>query len=321
MMTIEKNNKLIVAKAKKEDEFYTQLTDIEKEMYHYREHFRGKVILCNCDDPKESNFWVFFAQNFEFLGLKKLMATHYVAGGQSYKLTLDCDIDGDGRIDINDTKKEPLQGDGDFRSLECIEILKEADIVVTNPPFSLFRAYIAQLVEFEKSFIILGNMNAATCKEVFPLFTANNVWFGPSISSGDREFKVPTDYVLRTKTVRWNDNSDRFVKVNGVRWFTNLEHKRRKEDIILVNKYQGNEKLYPKYDNYDAIEVSKTQDIPRDYLGKMGVPISFLNKHNPDQFEILGLDRYIEGNSTPNKRFTIDGKEKYARIVIQRIQK
>lgn len=336
------------AKAKK-DEFYTQLPDIEAELKHYKEHFKGKKVLCNCDDPYESNFFKYFAMNFNYLGLAKLTATSYVdspiaegqlplfeiqnlgvrkgAGKKPYKteVTEVIDEDGDGAINLADVEYllknqrnalSLLQGEGDFRSQECIDLLKDADIVVTNPPFSLFREYIAQLVEYDKKFIIIGNVNAVTYKEVFKLFIKNQVWLGPSIHSGDREFRVPDNYPLEAAGSRVDENGVKYLRIKGVRWFTNLDYEARHEKITLYRRYNSDD--YPHYDNYDAINVSKVAEIPDDYEGAMGVPITFLDKYNPEQFEIIGLDRYVEDNPSYGKRFTLHGKETYARILIKR---
>ena len=315
-----RNKDLIAANKAKKDEFYTQLNDIENELRYYRQHFRGKTVLCNCDDPYESNFFRYFALNFNRLGLKKLMATCYsgspIAGTQlslfgdeteeerrmPYKavVTTVHDTTGDGGVDILDVAElfrngensiERLEGDGDFRSEECVALLDEADIVVTNPPFSLFREYVAQLVEHEKKFIIIGNQNAFTYKDIFQLFMENKIWVGPSIHSGDRKFNVPDDYPLNAAGCGIDPDGRKWVRVKGVRWFTNLDFKQRHEEMILVMRYDP--ELYPTYANYDAIEVSKTSDIPCDYAGLMGVPITFLDKYNPDQFEIIGQSRTL----------------------------
>ncbi len=256
------NTSLHAARRNKNDEFYTQLTDIEKEMRYYKDHFRGKSVLCNCDDPEWSNFWKYFTLNFEHLGLAKLVATHYSQDEPSYKL----EYFGVGRPSV----KTPLEGDGDFRSPECVELLKQADIVVTNPPFSLFREYLAQLVEHGKQFLIIGNNNALTYKEIFKHIKENRLWLG--VSPRSMKFKQP----------------DGSLKDVNACWFTNLIHHKRNEELILFRTYAGNEQLYPKYDNYDAIEVNKVADIPVDYEGAMGVPITFLDKYNPEQFEIVG---------------------------------
>lgn len=312
-----KNENLHKAKTAKNDEFYTQLSDIEKEMVHYKDHFKGKTVYCNCDDARESNFFKYFSKNFEFLGLKKLVTTGYKADGNGVALIYEGDKNGNRNPDSEEITIKPLQGNGDFRSAECVEFLKEADIIVTNPPFSLFRQYIAQLMEYGKKFIVLGNMNALTYKEIFPYIRANKLWFGPSISSGDRKFEVPANYPLEAAGCGIDENGIRYIRVKGVRWFTNLDHEKRNRPIDLYKHYSN--ECYPHYDNYDAIEVSKTCEIPMDYDGVMGVPITFLDKYCPDQFEIVGLDRYIDGNKFPNKRMFINGKEQYARILIKRL--
>ena len=285
------------AKEAKKDEFYTQLDDINNELKHYREHFRGKTVLCNCDDPRVSNFFTYFAYNFEFLGLKKLITTCYKnqnmdlfsqnQSEQAVYLIYEGDKNGNHTPDANEIGVMPLKGDGDFRSKECIELLKEADIVVTNPPFSLFREYVAQLMEYDKEFLIIGNQNALSYKEIFPLIRDNKMWLGASIHSGDRKFWVPEDYELKAAGCGIDATGRKFIRVKGVRWFTNLDYKERHEDLILYKNYTPD--LYPKYENYDAINVNKTEDIPCDYEGIMGVPITFMDKYNPDQFEIIGL--------------------------------
>lgn len=312
------NKDLNAAAQAKKDEFYTQLTDIEKEMRYYRKHFVGKTVLCNCDDPFESNFFKYFVLNFNRLGLKKLIATCYTdspianrqlnffdllgetetAENKPYKavVTTVYDTTGDGAVDMIDVAElfksgenelTELEGNGDFRSPECLALLNEADIVVTNPPFSLFREYVAILVAHEKKFIIIGNVNAVKYKEIFPLFMSNKLWLGASIHSGDRAFFVPDDYPLDASSCGVDSQTGRkYIRVKGVRWFTNLDLKQRHEEMILVKRYNPSE--YPKYINYDAIEISKTADIPCDYAGEMGVPITFMDKYCPDQFEILG---------------------------------
>lgn len=328
------NRNLNSAKTARKDEFYTQLTDIEKEMRYYRKHFKGKTVLCNCDDPFESNFFKYFVLNFNRLGLKKLIATcystspimgshfHYHVDGSGqisfsfedeivvdndskrpYKATVTqvYDTTGDGGVDMLDVAKlfmtgdnelVELNGDGDFRSPECIELLDEADIVVTNPPFSLFREYLGTLVEHQKHFIIIGNVNAVKYQEVFPLFMSNELWLGASIHSGDRAFFVPDDYPLDAAGCGVDGETGRkYIRVKGVRWFTNLDIKQRHEEMVLVRRYTPDE--YPKYVNYDAIEVAKTSDIPCDYAGAMGVPITFMDKYNPDQFEIVGASQHL----------------------------
>jgi hypothetical protein len=291
-----KNFSLSAARGAKKDEFYTQLSDIERELKHYREHFQGKVVYCNCDDPRVSNFFHYFSFNFEKLELKKLVTTCYKNqhvdlfslndSEEAIYLEYEGNKCGNMVPDPNEIGIKPLRGDGDFRSEESIELLKQADIVVTNPPFSLFREFLAQLVEYDKKFLIIGNMNALKYKEVFPLIRENRLWYGPSIHSGDREFGVPDDYPLTAVGSRVDDNGRKYIKVKGVRWFTNLDYPERHEDLVLYMSYDPS--AYPKYANFDAIEVGKTSDIPIDYEGMMGVPISFLDKYNPSQFEILG---------------------------------
>jgi len=273
------NLNLRKANTDKKDEFYTQLSDIEKELKHYKEHFLGKVVLCNCDDPRVSNFFKYFALNFEFFGLKKVIATCFkninpdlFSENDSEKavyLIYDGDKNGNKMPDIEEIEVNQLKGDGDFRSKECIEILKQADIVVTNPPFSLFREYLAQLVKYDKKFLIIGNVNAISYKECFQFIKENKVWLGCSIHSGDREFGVPDDYPLNAAGYRIDENGKKFIRVKGVRWFTNMDYKERHEDLILYKRYKPEE--YPKYDNYDAINVDKTSDIPMDYDGVIGV--------------------------------------------------
>ena len=320
------NTALRKAKKGKNDEFYTQLSVIEDELGHYGEFFRGKTVLCNCDDPRVSNFFRYFALKFHTFGLKRIITTCYKnncpdlfsqnTDEQAVYLIYDGN-NGENMPDWNKVDIKPLKGDGDFRSKECIELLLQADIVVTNPPFSLFREYVAQLMAFHKKFLIIGNQNAITYKEIFPLIKDNKIWLGCSIHSGDREFGVPDDYPLLAAGSRVDEKGAKYIRVKGVRWFTNLDYKERHEKLILYKKY--NEEEYPKYDNYNAINVDKTKDIPRDYEGVMGVPITFLDKHNPEQFEILGIDRYIEDNPKYGHRFTINKKEIYARILIRKL--
>ena len=296
MSTKSKNANLSSARRAKKDEFYTQLPDIERELRHYREHLKGKVVYCNCDDPIVSNFFHYFSYNFERLGLKKLITTCYKSqdadlfsqGKSEDAIYLEYKGDKNGnRIpDLDEIGVKTLKGDGDFRSQESIEFLKQADIVVTNPPFSLFREYVTQLVEYDKKFLIIGNINSTTYLEIFDLIKSNKMWIGPSIRSGDREFGVPQNYPLNAATTRVDDDGNKFIRVKGVRWFTNLDFRERHEDLILYKQYSEDE--YPKYDNYDAIDVGKVKDIPIDYFEEMGVPITFLDKYNPSQFEIIG---------------------------------
>lgn len=332
------NSNLTKAKKSKNDEFYTQFIDIQKEIEAYLEYnkdtFRSKVVYCNCDDPYESNFFRYFVLNFNKLGLKQLITTSYkpspVANTQlplfpndipltksvgRPKITANKfvinevkDFDSDGEFNLKDVAKQlktnknnewtPLEGDGDFRSGECINLLKQSDIVVTNPPFSLFRVYVKQLFDYNKKFVIIGNMNATTYKEIFPLIKENEIWFGPSITSGDREFQVPDSYPINAAGWRIDENGKKYLRIKGVRWFTNLEHGRRHQPLPLMTmadnlKYSKHKQIkdkesYDHFDNYDVIEIPFTDAIPSDYEGVMGVPISFLDKYNPEQFKIMG---------------------------------
>lgn len=334
-----KNSNLGAARRAKNDEFYTQLTDIEKELRHYRKHFEGKTVLCNCDDPFESNFFKFFVLNFTRLGLKKLIATCYEGSAvaeyrdgkaKPYKavVTTVHDTTGDGGVDMEDVRNlfelgenelVELEGDGDFRSEECLALLDEADIVVTNPPFSLFREYVATLMEHEKKFIIIGNSNAITGKEIFPLIMQDKLWLGVTRSgTGSMWFRIMDDFPV--KSGQKVENGVRYQTIGNSAWFTNLDVKKRHEEMILVKRYTP--EAYPHYDNYDAIEVSKVVDIPCDYAGVMGVPITFLGKYNPDQFEIIGISGdlanplLIDGKRKTG-RFYINGRRLYDRIAIR----
>ena len=328
------NKQLTGAKKAKKDEFYTQLADIETELKHYREHFKGKTVLCNCDDPRMSNFFYYFVLNFHFLGLKKLITTCYKnqnpdlcsenISEQAVYLVYEGEDIG---IPPNPTIAglvRSLEGDGDFRSKECIAFLEEADIVVTNPPFSLFREYVAQLIKYDKKFIIIGNINAVTYKEIFPLIQRDQVWLGPSIHSGDREFEIPSSYPLEAAGSRTDDEGRRYIRVKGVRWFTNLDFPQRHEELTLYKKYSPEE--YPHYDNYNAINVDKVADIPCNYDGVMGVPITYLDKHNPEQFEILDANDFIIRDQAPKKPHglikdkdgSVKGRIVYARILIRK---
>lgn len=327
------NSALTAARAAKKDEFYTQLTDIERELAHYKEHFKGKTVLCNCDDPRVSNFFKYFTLNFEYLGLKRVIATCYKSQSVDLFSTHDCeqavyqiydgDRDGNNMPDENEIAVKPLKGDGDFRSEECIELLKQADIVVTNPPFSLFREYVAQLIEYEKKFIIIGSVNAITYKEIFPLFKENKIWFGYGFSAGNAYFKIPDDARNNYANGVFNEQTG-LVKFRNCTWFTNLDIQKRHEDLILYKKYTPEE--YPKYDNYDAINVNKTSDIPCDYDGVMGVPITFLDKYSPEQFEIVGATE-SEGkgfsmglwdSTSKISQPLVNGQKIYKRIFIKR---
>lgn len=319
------------AKKNKKDEFYTQLSDIERELKHYKKHFKDKVVYCNCDDPRVSNFFHYFSYSFEKLGLKKLIATCYknqnpeLFSKNESERAIYLEYEGDkNENNIPDPEEigiKHLKGDGDYRSKECIELLKQADIVVTNPPFSLFREYVAQLIEYDKKFIIIGHQNAISYKEIFKLIKENKIWLGYGFKGGATHFinKHYEDYATA------NDHREGMIRVSGVVWFTNLDINKRHEGLILYKKYSPEE--FPEYDNYKAINVNKTKEIPMDYEGVMGVPITFLNKYNPDQFEIVGSDYEVKEGLLPElikpdwegkiDRGYINGKRKYARILIK----
>ena len=341
------NSNLHDSSRNKQDEFYTNLQLIEDELKHYRAHFKGKRVLCNCDDPYESNFFKYFAMSFNSLGLKSLTATCYATspvvytqldlfgegmtvsrkerkgtqrGKQPYKIVINevTDVNGDGRIDLADVEwliknrknvLTKLKGDGDFRSSECVALLDEADIVVTNPPFSLFREYMALLMEHGKQFLIVGNMNAVTYREIFPLIRDNKVWLGNK--SGHFWFKVPDSYEEKATDFKIDERGQKWRRMGNICWFTNLDIEKRHEEMTLFRHYSPEE--YPTYDNYDAIEVSKTADIPCDWDGAIGVPITFMSQYNPDQFEII---RFRKGDD--DRDFTINGKPTYFRIIIRR---
>ncbi len=306
-------NKLLTnAKRAKNDEFYTRLPDIERELLHYRKHFKNKVVFSNCDDPRISKFFQYFSYNFEMLGLKKLITTCYknqnrdLFSQHDTEKAIYLEYDGDknqNRVpDPEEIGIKQLEKDGDFRSEECIELLKQSDIVVTNPPFSLFREYIAQLIKYKKKFLIIGTWNAAKYKGVFKHIMENKLWLGINSNRNFSGFTVPKHYPLDGTEARIDENGDRIVSSNNTCWFTNLDNTKRHEELILYRTYNENE--YPKYDNYDAINVDKTNDIPMDYDGIMGVPITFLNKYNPDQFQILGMTSgRDEFEATPVKKY------------------
>lgn len=350
-----KNQNLNTAARAKKDKFYTQLDDIAEEVRHYQDCFRGKVVLCNCDDPFESNFFQYFALMFNALELKKLITTSYadspVAGkeitlfpdGKTAYMTEVTELrdwNGDQREDLLDVKfaiehglykTTPLEGDekycaGDFRSKELIALLGQADVVVTNPPFSVFREYVKQLIDYDKKFLIIGNINSITYKEIFPLIMQNKMWLGYGMGRAISGFIVPNDYELYGTEARIEDGQ-RIVSTNQCLWYTNIETPKRYWEIPLYKKYSP--EAYPRYDNYDAIEVSRTAEIPEDYFGVMGVPITFLDKYNPNQFEILGhtssndLSPAVEALRTDPKnrnRGIINGQQKYDRILIKRRQ-
>lgn len=310
------NADLHAAKKSKQDDFYTQLSDVEKELKFHKKSVRNKTIICNCDDPRVSNFFHYFSYNFEQLKLKKLISVCYKNNQtdlfsqnnneKAVFLEYTGDKNGDNIPNLEEIDVLPLKGDGDFRSKESINLLKKSDIVITNPPFSLFREFLDQTINHNKKFLILGNVNAISYKEVFKLIMENKVWLGASIHSGDREFGVPRDLETRSKSLRIDENGNKFIRVPGIRWFTNLDYKQRYEDLILYKKYTPEE--YPKYDNYDAINVNITKEIPMDYDGIMGVPITFLSKYNPDQFEILGLSQKV-GYGLESTKFYDDYEE------------
>lgn len=314
-------NKLLQqAKRLKSDEFYTQLCDIESELRHYKPHFKNKTVFCNCDDPRLSNFFRYFAINFEELQLKAVLTSCYKEqpnsifaeesseSGFFFEYT-NSEIE---KSQLNSPIVTPFNGSGDFRSNESIELLKRSDIVVTNPPFSLFREYVEQLVKHNKKFLIIGNVNAITYKEIFALIQANKAWLGINLGRGVSGFIVPEHYELYGTEARIDENGHRIISPNNCLWLTNLDTFKRHEDIQLKKKYHGNEHEYPKYDNYDGINVNRTEDIPSDYTGAMGVPITFLHKFNPDQFELI---RFRKGDD--EKDLSINGKCPYFRIIIK----
>jgi len=343
MARVSTNKDLHKAKDAKKDEFYTQLSDIERELRAYKGHFKNKVVYCNCDDPYESNFFKYFALNFNFLGLKKLIATCYIGSPiantllslfddeseenkttrvpHKIEITEIPDLNNDGTVDLTDVELllgsnknylTHLKGDGDFRSKECVELLKQSDIVVTNPPFSLFREYVEQLMKHEKRFLIIGNINAITYKEIFKLIKENKAWLGVNMGRGISGFIVPDKYKLYGTETHIDSLGNRIISTNNCLWLTNLDTSKRHEDIILSKTYYGSESEYPKFDNYDAINVNKTKDIPMDYNGVMGVPITFLHKFNPTQFEII---KFRKGDD--DKDLSINGKCPYFRILIK----
>lgn len=332
------NDKLMNAKEVKFDEFYTEYNTISDELTHYRNHLRGKIVYLNCDDPFSSNFWRYFHNNFASLGLKKLISTHYVKDSEpSYKI----EYTGGDDFNMDAGKVSTIYGDnnytaGDFRSEECIKLLKESDIVCTNPPFSLFGEYIKQLIDYEKKFIIIGNMNAAHNKNIFPLFRDNKIWYGASIHSGGVDFRLPDDIEFYSSNV-FQKNGHPYINLAGIRWYTNLDISYRHEGLwhkngefdktIAHNYYEGNEEKYIHYDNFDAIDVKSANEIPIDYPGMMGVPVTFLDKYNPDEFQIVGIGSGSMAAEIGVKRnyrgrtdiaYTIDGKSKcpFSRVII-----
>lgn len=327
-----RNSTLINAKIVKNDEFYTKYETIEEEVKHYKEHFEGKTVYCNCDDPRRSNFFKYFVDNFHELKLKRLIASCYV--DQSCNLfTINeerepavwAEYDGwllDGRVPkVSEIEVRELKGDGDFRSEESIELLKQSDIVVTNPPFSLFREFVSLIMRYGKKFLALGNLNALTYKEIFPYVKDGNLYLGPSIRSGDVEFEMPEHVIDETKEFREDEDGRRYVRVVGVRWYTNISEVESAE-LELTELYKNNEDRYPKYDNYDAINIDRISHIPKDYKGAMGVPISFMDKYNSKQFKILGQAHSWDNSGLYNGKLKtklpiLNGKALYARIFIQ----
>lgn len=323
------NSGLNLARAAKKDEFYTQLCDIEKELKYYKHHLHGKTVFCNCDDPDESDFWRYFEMNFDHFGLKKLISTHYHESRPTYKQELFVNDQGE-----KEFVRTCLQQNGDFRSPESISIIKESDICVTNPPFSLFREFIAQLIEVKKQFLVIGSINSVTTKEIFPLIKDKKLWIGQSIRSGDREFRVPDDYPLQASGYRVDDEGNKYIRVKGVRWFTNMDYRDRHKDIDLSCKYHDDPSKYPTYENFNAINVGRVKDMPTDYDGIMGVPITFLDKYNPEQFEIIMLANGNARTNTPQHILDhvayrphpkdkggvgiINGQRVYARVLIRR---
>ena len=307
------NRSLQKAKNIKNDEFYTQELDIQKELAHYTKHFAEKTVYCNCDNPEHSKFWKYFHQNFSKLGLKKLISTHYSFCSPAYMM----EYTGGNNDNIAAGTKTVLSGNGDFRSQECIAYLKESDIVASNPPFSLFRDYILQLMEYEKKFIVIGNQNAITYKEIFPLFKNDQMWLGYHL--GDMSFKVPNDSEPRATRFWIDDNGQKWRSLGNAMWVTNLDIDKRHEKLILTKKYSDAE--YQKYDNYNAINVNKVADIPSGFDGIMGVPITFLGKYNPDQFHIIGHEHDLDGNGgdgIAHGQFEINGRGVYKRILIRK---
>ena len=324
------NTTLRKAGKEKNDEFYTQLTDIEKELRHYKNQFKGKTVFCNCDDPRISKFFHYFSYNFETLGLKKLITTCYKnqdrdlfsehKSENAIWLEYNGDKNGDRVPNPEEIGIHQLLGDGDFRSQESIDLLKQADIIVTNPPFSLFREYVTQLVENDKKFLIVGNQNAITYKEIFELLKTNQIWLGID-NGGTKWFQVPEHYNISTKSRIKTEDNKQFFSMGSVVWFTNLKNRKREDDLVLYKTYNSID--YPQYDNYDAINVDKVSEIPMDYEGIMGVPITFLDKYNPNQFELLGImntgeeNKGIRYEGTAHGRPLVKGVEKYLRILIK----
>ncbi len=336
MARVATNKTLQHAKKAKSDEFYTVLSDVEKELKHYKKHLNGKVVLCNCDDPRTSNFFHYFSYNFEKLGLKKLITTCYknqsrdMFSRHDEEHAIYLEYYGDkNRNKVPDPEEigiKPLSGDGDFRSAECVELLETSDVVVTNPPFSLFREYVAQLIAHDKKFLIIGTWNAITYRDVFTLIKENKMWIGVNSNRNFAGFIVPSHYPLHGTEARLDENGNRLVSSNNTCWYTNLDNAKRHEDLILYKTYNPDD--YPEYDNYNAIEVGQVNNIPIDYAGVIGVPITFLNKYNPDQFEIVGADFEVKDGLLPDllkagwsgkvDRAYLNGKRMYSRIFVRK---
>ena len=308
------NANLHEAKKQKNDEFYTRYEDIENEVMKYRRSFKGKVVYLPCDDPaeKKSEFWTFFVDNFDAFGLKKLIATHYDEDGKAYKIWIDGDTTGDGYINDSDALQEDLQGNGDFRSSECIDILNECDIVCTNPPFSMFREFVDWIFTAKKQFLIIGNNNAIAYKEIFPLIKDNQMWVGYTANK-TCIFRVGEGYAFDERITKQINDGNYYGKVPAITWFTNLPNTKRNEEMVLTASYYANPDAYPHYDNYDGINVNRLTQIPKDYEGAMGVPITIIDYYNPEQFEIIKFRKGDDG-----KDLRINGKELYTRILIRR---
>ena len=306
------NNLLQKAKKLKNDEFYTQIQDIERELQYYKNHFEGKIVYCNCDDPYTSNFFKYFVSNFKELKLKKVIASCFKEQTPNLFSTKEIEKAFFAEYEGEKIAVSYFKGDGDFRSAESIALLKQSDIVVTNPPFSLFREYVAQLVEYQKQFLIIGNINAITYKEIFKLIQENKAWLGIHLGRGISGFIVPQHYELYGTEARIDASGNRIVSPNNCLWLTNLDNFKRHEDIVLTKNYFGNENNYPQYDNYNGIHIDKTENIPSDYTGYMGVPITFLHKFNPNQFEIV---KFRKGDN--EKDLSINGKYPYFRILVR----
>lgn len=302
------------AKKQKNDEFYTRYEDIENEVMKYRRSFKGKVVYLPCDDPanKQSEFWSFFVNNFDAFGLKKLIATHYDEDGKAYKIWIDGDTTGDGYIDDGDALQEDLIGNGDFRSPECTAILNECDIVCTNPPFSMFREFVDWIFTAKKQFLIIGNNNAITYKEIFPLIKDNQMWVGYTANK-TCIFRVGEGYTFDDRITKQINDGNYYGKVPAITWFTNLPNAKRNEEMVLTASYYANPDAYPHYDNYDGINVDRLAQIPKDYEGAMGVPITIIDSYNPEQFEII---KFRKGDDGKDLRF--NGKEPYFRVLIRR---